>query len=82
MACEAFIKKLLVPALLAPGAEASAIHGPLSAQGCTPAEPYPLNRNKKKNFQKKSPSPLTNHIPVCGLFCILEAYQGEGGGTL
>jgi hypothetical protein len=54
------------------GARSGGIRNPRTVErsGCTPAEPYPLNRNKKKNFQKKSPSPLTNHIPVYGLFSI------------
>src|SRR5687768_12135413 len=51
---------------LAPGVDASAIHGQMGRSGCTPAEPYPPNcantiNQKRKNFQTFT---LTNHIPV------------------
>jgi hypothetical protein len=45
---------------LRPGADASAIHGRLGCSGCTPAEPYPPNRENKhiqsaRPYQSKKP---------------------------
>ena len=48
------------PQQLGPGADASAIHGRLGCSGCTPAEPYPPNRENKhiqsaQPYQSKKP---------------------------
>ena len=39
------------------GADASAIHGRLGCSGCTPAEPYPPNRENKPTEPARSNQP-------------------------